>query len=70
MHVAAAILDYREMVVVQLAQSAFGLAVSVLAALSQIGAQRHARSVEPLAWRSEGCSTGAPAIVTLRLGSR
>jgi len=57
------------MVVVQLAQSALGLVASMLTALSQLGAQRHARSAEPLTWRSEGRSTGAPAIVTLRLGS-
>ena len=53
----------------QLVQSALGLFASVLAAFSQMWAQRHERDAGPTTWRSEGCSTGAPAIVTLRLGS-
>ena len=54
----------------QLAQSAFALVASVVTAWSQLWARRHARGAEPLTWRSAGRSTGAPAIVTLRLGSR
>jgi hypothetical protein len=57
------------MPLVQLVQSVLGLFASVLAALSQVWAQRRQREAGPTAWRSEGCSTGAPAIVTLRLGS-
>jgi hypothetical protein len=57
------------MALVQLAQSASGLFASVLVVISQVWAQRHERDAGPTTWRSEGCSTGAPAIVTLRLGS-
>ena len=69
LHVRTPILDHREMALMQLVQSALGLFASVLAAFSQMWAQRHERDAGPTTWRSEGCPTGAPAIVTLRLGS-
>ncbi len=54
---------------VQLVQSVLGLFASALAPFGQVWARRHGREAGPTTWRSEGCSTGPPAIVTLRLGS-